>query len=136
MHSFTWYKPLYKLISYPHSDEKHLLEQLRAGNHDAFAEIYHRYKLRLAGNLLRMLKSPELVEELLQELFVRLWVRRKQIDPAQPIKAYLFRIGENLMRDTFRKAAKDKRMQQHLLTAVSEIYYHVEESLVSSETQA
>ncbi len=124
------------MISYPYSEEKRLLEQLRVGNHDAFAEIYHRYKLRLAGNLLRMLKSPELVEELLQELFVRVWVHRDQIDPEKPIKAYLFRIGENLIRDTFRRAAKDKKIQQYLFTAVSESYSHVEELLVASEARA
>lgn len=125
----------YKLISQGHNEERHLLEQLRAGNHDAFVEIYHRYKLRLAGNFLRILKSPELAEELLQELFVRLWMRREQVDPEQSIKSYLFRIGENLIRDTFRKAAKDRVMQQHLLAAISETYSHVEESLISSETR-
>ncbi|WP_262245935.1 RNA polymerase sigma factor [Parapedobacter soli] len=123
------------MISQNHSDERHLLEQLRAGDHDAFVEIYHRYKLRLAGNFLRILKSSELAEELLQELFVRLWIRREQIDPEQSIKSYLFRIGENLIRDTFRKAAKDKRIQQYLQTAVSGIYSHVEELLISSETR-
>src|SRR5690606_37778225 len=74
-------------------------------------------------------------EELLQELFVRLWINRQQIDPERSIKSYLFRIGENLIQDTFRRAAKDKRMQQHLLTAVSEAYSHVEELLISSETR-
>lgn len=123
------------MISHVYNDERHLLEQLRAGDHGAFLAIYHRYKLRLAGNLLRVLKSHELAEELLQELFVRLWIHREQIDPEQSIKSYLFRIGENLIRDTFRRAAKDKRMQQHWLTAVSETYSHVEELLISSETK-
>jgi len=125
----------FKVTPHVYSDERYLLEQLRKGNHDAFVEIYHRYKLRLAGNLLRMLKSPELAEELLQELFVRLWTHRQQIDLNQPIKSYLFRIGENLVRDTFRRAAKDKRMQQHLLAATSYTYPHVEELVISSETK-
>src|SRR5690606_29445991 len=63
-------------------------------------------------------------------------MRREQVDPELSIKSYLFRIGENLIRDTFRKAAKDRVMQQHLLAAVSETYSHVEESLISSETRA
>lgn len=44
------------------SDERKLLLQLREGDRQAFEEIYHLYKRRLAGNLLRLLKSNETVE--------------------------------------------------------------------------
>ncbi|GGC17069.1 DNA-directed RNA polymerase sigma-70 factor [Parapedobacter defluvii] len=116
-----------------HMEDRDLLVQLREGSHVAFQTLYHRYKMRLAGNLLRMLKSPEWVEEVLQDLFMRLWSHREQIDPERPIKAYLFRVAENLVRDMFRRAARDQRMQQHLLQAMSEAYFHVEERLISQE---
>lgn len=116
-----------------HMEDRDLLVQLRDGSHVAFQTLYHRYKMRLAGNLLRMLKSPEWVEEVLQDLFMRLWSHREQIDPERPIKAYLFRVAENLVRDMFRRAARDQRMQQHLLQAMSEAYLHVEERLISQE---
>jgi len=114
-------------------EDRDLLIQLREGDHAAFQTLYHRYKMRLAGNLLRILKSPEWVEEVLQDLFMRLWTHREQIDPERPIKAYLFRVAENLVRDMFRRAARDQRMQQHLLRAIGEVYTHVEEQLMSQE---
>jgi len=116
-----------------HMEDRDLLVQLREGNHQAFQTLYHRYKIRLAGNLLRILKSPDWVEEVLQELFVRLWIHREEIDPNRPVKAYLFRVAENLVRDIFRRAARDQQMQQHLLHAMSEVYSHVEEQLMSRE---
>lgn len=124
------------MTSHFNSDERNLLQQLRSGDHKAFVEIYHRYKLRLAGNLFRMLKSQELAEELLQELFVRLWEHREHIDIEKSIKSYLFRIGENLIRDTFRKAAKDKKLQQHFTNAIAETYSHIEELMIASEMRA
>lgn len=119
-----------------HSEERALLQQLRNGDHAAFRVIYNQYKLRLAGGLLRMLKSPGLVEEVLQELFVRLWEHRDRIDVSRPIKAYLFTIGENLVRDTFRKVAKDKKLQENMLLAMDEMYWHVEERMVASEVKS
>ncbi len=121
---------------FDHSYECTLLQQLRDGDHAAFRTIYSQYKLRLAGGLLRMLKSPGLVEEVLQELFMRLWEHRERIDPSRPIKAYLFAIGENLVRDTFRRVAKDRKMREGMLQAMDEVYWHVEERIVAREIKS
>ncbi len=94
--------------------ESEWLRQLRDGSYEAFEVIYHRYKSRLAGAMLRLLKDSDAVDDLLQELFVRLWVHRATINPDQPIKAYLFRIAENLVYDAFRAMAKDKRAQERI----------------------
>lgn len=83
-----------------------------------------------------MLKSPGLVEEVLQELFMRLWEHRERIDPSRPIKAYLFAIGENLVRDTFRRVAKDRKMREGMLQAMDEVYWHVEERIVAREIKS
>lgn len=121
------------ISSYP--DEKELLSQLQAGSHKAFEAIYHRYKVRLAGNLLRILKSPELVDDLLQELFTRLWTHRRNIDPQQSIQAYLFRIASNLTCDTFRRLSRDKKMQQRVYHSIAEAYSHIEERIFALENR-
>jgi len=121
------------MVSGQHMEERDLLARLREGDHQAFQALYHRYKLRLAGSLLRMLKSPDWVEEVLQDLFMRLWVHRAEIDPERPIKAYLFRIAENLVRDVFRQTARSQQMQQELVHVMGHAYLHVEEQLLSSE---
>src|SRR5690606_31830867 len=59
-----------------------------------------------------ILKDRDLVEDTLQELFFRLWERREQIDPAQPIQGFLFRIATNLAHDHFRKLARDERLAE------------------------
>ncbi len=117
-------------------DERELLQRFQQGDHLAFREIYHRYKRRVAGNLLRMLKSQDLVEETLQELFVRIWTNREKLDIDQPIKSYLFRIAGNLVRDMFRRAARDKRLQEQLIYAIDQAYSHVEEAVYHSESES
>ena len=114
-------------------DERTLLLLLKEGDERAFEVLYHNYKFRLAGNLFKLLKSDELVKETLQELFFKIWEGRNQIDPDKSFKSYLFRIGENLVNDYFRKAAKDKRLLSKMVEAGSELYLHVEEDMLSKE---
>jgi RNA polymerase sigma-70 factor (ECF subfamily) len=121
------------MININHTDEKSLLLQLKNGDERAFEILYNNYKFRIAGNLFKLLKSDDLVKEVLQELFFKIWEVRTQIDPEKSFKSYLFRIAENLVYDYFRKVAKDKRLLTKMVASGSELYLHVEEDLLSKE---
>ncbi|SEM04610.1 RNA polymerase sigma-70 factor, ECF subfamily [bacterium A37T11] len=116
-------------------DEKDTLHRLREGDYAAFNLIYDTYKRQLAKNLLRLLKDNDMADEALQDLFMKLWENREKIDPEQPIKAYLFRIAENLVYDRFRKASRDKEMRKHFLNTATELYSHIEEKLFDAENR-
>lgn len=109
---------------------------LKKGNEQAFAEIYQRYKSKLISSTLRLLKSRELTEELVQNLFLKIWERREQIDPEQSLHAYLYKIAHNLAYDTFRKAARDKKLFEQLLSATSISYDHIEKHVFKKENDA
>jgi RNA polymerase sigma-70 factor (family 1) len=113
--------------------EKLLLVRLNQGDSRAFEKLYDCYKLRLAGNLYKLLKSDELAKEILQDLFLKVWDNRAQIDPEKSFRSYLFRIGENMVNDFYRRAARDKRLRDQLVLANSEIYSHIEEQLFFKE---
>ena len=115
------------------TDEKALLLQLKNGDERAFEILYNHYKFRVAGNLFKLVKSDDLVKEILQELFFKIWEVRTQIDPEKSFKSYLFRIAENLVNDYFRKVAKDKRLLARVVASSSELYLHIEEDMLSKE---
>ncbi|WP_257669924.1 RNA polymerase sigma factor [Parapedobacter tibetensis] len=114
-------------------DEKELLQRFRRGDYAAFDQLYDTYKRPLAKVLLRFLKSSELADEALQDLFMKLWENKSKIDPEKSIKAYLFRMAENLVVDFFRRAARDKQMRAHFMVTSTEIYSHIEAGLFSKE---
>lgn len=120
---------------YEPEEEKAILKRLREGSYEAFEIVYGLYSHRLAGNLRKLLKDRELAGEALQEIFMRLWNNRKSIDPEKPIRAYLFRIGENLVKDTFRKAARDERMRAYFMAFTCEGYDHIERNLFEQENK-
>jgi RNA polymerase sigma-70 factor (family 1) len=109
--------------------ENELIKLLKTGDKRAFEQLYHNYKVRIYGNLFKMVKSGDVAEELLQELFVKIWIGKENLDPDKSFKAYLFKIAENLVYDFFRKAAVNKKMEAYLVSAatpsVSPIEQHI-----------
>lgn len=113
--------------------EFELVNRLKGGDHEAFEEIYHSYKNRLIGNLLNILKSRELVEELVQDLFLNIWNKREEIDLDKSFKSYLFKIAANMAKNSIRRAYYDKRMRSQLLPLEQRIYLHIEEGVLCEE---
>lgn len=113
--------------------EEELIGLLKAGDERAFSVIYDRYKERLAGNLYKLLKSEELTKEILQDLFLKIWDTREQLDPEKSFRSYLFKIGENMVNDYYRRAARDRNMRDKMILASTELYSHIEEQLFTKE---
>ncbi|MBW3524689.1 RNA polymerase sigma factor [Chryseobacterium sp. NKUCC03_KSP] len=90
------------------TNEKELLLRLQQGDYRAFENIYTNHKEKIANRLLRLLKSYDLVEDILQELFIRLGNNRKTIDTEKQIEAYLYTMATNLVNDYFQSVSKDK----------------------------
>jgi len=114
---------------------KAILQRLREGDERAFHHIYKLYSERIYGRLMKLLKDEDVADSILQDVFLRIWERREQIDPEQPFKAYLYRIAENFVCDHFRKVARDTRLQVRLRQLTTELYAHVEEDILKKESE-
>lgn len=68
-----------------------------------FCKLYTLHKEFLFNTLMSMGGSQELVEDIIQEVFLRLWLLREKIKPNKSIRSYMFKIGRNLILDYFRK---------------------------------
>lgn len=109
---------------------------LKQGNHAAFAALYNIYSERIYGRLLNLLKDKDVADELLQELFLKLWAKRETIIPGQSFKSYLYKVAENLVYDYFRALSREKKLQDRFRQITTELYSHTEEYLFSKENEA
>ncbi|QIP15223.1 RNA polymerase sigma-70 factor [Spirosoma aureum] len=66
-----------------------LLIRLRTGDEAAFREIYQRYWKRLYSSARRKIESQDTVEELVQDIFLKLWERRNELR-IERLDAYLY----------------------------------------------
>lgn len=67
-----------------------ILEHLAKSDVRAFDFLYYKYFSKLYGAVYKRLQNRELAEEVVQELFVSLWERRKVLTISTTIEAYLF----------------------------------------------
>lgn len=85
------------------ASDARLVEDVRRGDHSAFAVLVRRYETRLMGVLARFVPDRELTRDLAQETFLRVFERIDQFDPSRRFGPWLFRIGVNLTLDYMRK---------------------------------
>lgn len=96
---------------------------LRQGNTEAFGAIYDLYSGAIFSKLLRMVKDRMVAEELLQEVFLKVWENREKIDPGQSLKSWIYAIAINLVYDYYRKVSRDNKLQQVMLDQFADLYY-------------
>jgi RNA polymerase sigma-70 factor (ECF subfamily) len=102
------------------TEEKEWLYRLKAGDEHAFKQLYHLYSGRLYANLLKLVKKEEIAQEILQDVFLKIWLKRESIDPDRSFRSYLFRIAENMVTDFYRHAAVNRKLQDWLISRASE----------------
>ncbi len=103
--------------------------RLNAGEMLAFEWLYNTYKHQLAGNLLKLVKSSDIAEDILHDVFVKVWENRTKIDPERSFEGYLYRIAANMVADFYRKISKDRNYQEYLMTIQETVYQHIDELL-------
>ncbi|WP_295935967.1 RNA polymerase sigma factor [uncultured Alistipes sp.] len=81
---------------------KQVLVDLRMGSHDAFSRVYLLYIDNLVAFLQMLLKSQHEAEEIAQEVFIRIWETRADIDPEKNIKSYIFTFAKRMAIDRMR----------------------------------
>jgi RNA polymerase sigma-70 factor (family 1) len=97
--------------SFTGPDLRTLFTRLSSGDEQAFTELFHHYTRKLYPFLIQKLRSEALAEELLQDIFLRLWVYRQKLAGLESPEGYLFRMAANRVQDHFR----DLHLRQSLL---------------------
>ena len=95
-------------MNYKNSNEKYL-KLLKQGNLLAFDVIYKEYHQRLYGFVLKFLKQKEDAEEIVQEVFLKIWESRKKIDVYSSFDSFLFTIAYNTTINLLRKKMSQEK---------------------------
>lgn len=81
-----------------------LMSQVASDRRDCLAPLVRRYASPLLTYLRRMVGCPHRSEELFQEVFLQVWLKRRQYQYPRPFRPWLFAIATNHGRATFRAA--------------------------------
>jgi RNA polymerase sigma-70 factor, ECF subfamily len=91
-----------------------LLLLMKEGDMVAFYHIYERYCKRLYGFVLQYIKQEQDAEEIVQEVFIKIWEARDKIDVYSSFESFIFTIAYNSTISMFRKRTKEKKYLEYL----------------------
>jgi RNA polymerase sigma-70 factor (ECF subfamily) len=90
----------------PAYEEKILLQQLSENNEQALTQLYKAHWQNLFLSAYNVLKDKKACEDIVQEIFVQLWVRRQTLDIRQSLATYLTTAVRYQVYHHIRKAAR------------------------------
>ncbi|MBU8870302.1 MAG: sigma-70 family RNA polymerase sigma factor [Gemmatimonadales bacterium] len=90
--------------------DEDLIVHVQNGRRKAFDEIVSRYKGRLFSFILRMVKDPDLAEELTQETLIRVFVHAGKYREIAKFSTWVFTIATNLVRNKMRQRSRRPRL--------------------------
>ncbi|WP_281389492.1 RNA polymerase sigma factor [Chitinophaga qingshengii] len=97
----------------PHS-ETELLRRMAAGDEDAYRELFLRHWDAVYSSALLLSRSPDIAEDIAQDIFVTLWEKRAQLAHIEKLEAYFFIMARNLLYSRLRKLASQDAYRQYL----------------------
>jgi len=96
-------------------NDDQLLAQIRDGEARAFRKLYENYQPVTYHFLLRFLKSPELTDDLCQEVFIKIWDKREQSPELLSVKSYLLTAAKHHAFNFLKRAAVDQTAKAEIL---------------------
>ncbi len=103
-------------MNYPDSyNEYDLLRLLGTGNEYAFTRIFDHYRKPIYSVALKFLKSPVLAEEIVQDVFLKVWHKREEMAQVKRLDAYLFIMARNFIFHRLKKIAYEAADEMSVL---------------------
>ncbi|MFC5408830.1 RNA polymerase sigma factor [Larkinella bovis] len=92
--------------------DERILRKVIEGDQAAFAELYKYYRTPALKFCITLLKDEEEAENMIHEVFIKIWDRRSQINPSLNFTSYLFTCLRNLAFDHLKKMEKNNQLKQ------------------------
>ena len=91
------------LLNQPLPDEKELFTAIAKGDEVAFTKIFYHYNKRLYPFVLSLLHSEVWAEEVVQDVFLKLWSSRQKLAEVESPQSYIFRMAANRTLDYMKR---------------------------------
>lgn len=110
--------------------------RIKIGDEQAFELLFRKYYIRLCGFANKFLNDPEEAKGIVQEVFIKIWEGREDIDPEESLKSYLFKIAQNISLNRLRKKkVESKYIDIYKLVYIDHREFSSHESLIALELE-
>ncbi|WP_069660440.1 RNA polymerase sigma factor [Arcticibacter eurypsychrophilus] len=88
--------------------DQDLLLKVTVGNEHAFRQLFSKYHQQLGVYVYRITDSVDLAEDIVQDVFLKIWMSREALAGVDNFKAYLFVMSKNHTLNCLRKIAREQ----------------------------
>lgn len=113
--------------------EFELLQKAQQGDAGAFNQVVTAYRRRILGTISRLIGRPEDVEDVAQEVFLRLYFSLDQLRTPEVFEPWLYRLTVNASYDYLRKS---KRRPESRMSDLSEQQVLMADAVAGSKAQS
>ena len=99
---------------HPQYTDGYCLLKISEGDEKFFNIIFHRYRDRLFTYLYRVTKSSETAEEIVLDVFLKLWQNRDKVIEIRDLNAFLYRMAYHKAVNFFRSVKRSPQLQQKI----------------------
>lgn len=89
------------------NNENELLVEISKGNQDSFKTLFYSYKSKLYTYAFKLTESREAAEDIVHDVFFKLWLNKEKVTQVENLNAYLFKATHNYALNEFRRKAKE-----------------------------
>jgi RNA polymerase sigma-70 factor (family 1) len=114
-------------------DDITLLAGLAGGDEKAFNTLFERYKDKLYNYLFKITKSSEVSEEIVIDIFVKIWVGRELMNHIQNLEHFLHKVAYHKAIDFLRVTSRHARLQKIYIDRLEEEPEKLADDLVIDE---
>jgi RNA polymerase sigma-70 factor (family 1) len=110
-------------MPYPYAlhQETELLLAVSQGEERAFTTLYNHYHQRLGLHIYRITKSVELTEEVVHDVFLKIWLNRETLAEIDNFSVYLYVISKNAALNCLKRIAREKAVTTDLDPVLDQI---------------
>jgi RNA polymerase sigma-70 factor (ECF subfamily) len=94
--------------------ETELLQLIADGNEAAFRQLYDQHRDRIYSFSLQLLQREDLAEELVQDVFLKIWTSRAALVDVENIGGFLYTVARNLSLSRLKRIAHEQQIVREI----------------------
>jgi RNA polymerase sigma-70 factor, ECF subfamily len=110
-----------------------LVNRLLDGDEGAFAYLYLKFEARLYTFAFKLTQDKNDAEEVVQEVFLKVWEKRHTLDPQQSFSGFLFTVAKNIVYNKAKQRAYHFAFQKYLASSEQGVCLDTEHTLGFNE---
>jgi RNA polymerase sigma-70 factor (family 1) len=112
-----------------------LVMRVADGDPGAFRELFETFSPKVYGFALKLTHSPAIAEELVQEVFMKIWMYRGGLRGVEHFPAYLYTITRNLTFNVLKRLSAEQKAKAEYIKGFREDVHETEETVIGRDYQ-